>query len=37
LKYIVRSDGRNLYAGNQIGETGLTTSTLQSTLDGLMK
>jgi uncharacterized protein len=37
LKYIVRSDGRNLYANDQLGETGLTASTLKSTLDGLMK
>lgn len=37
LKYIVRSDGRNLYANDQLGDTGLTASTLKSTLDGLMK
>ncbi len=37
LKYIVQSDGRNLYASEQLGETGLTASTLKSTLDGLMK
>ncbi|HDQ40239.1 MAG TPA: hypothetical protein ENN39_04330, partial [Desulfonatronum sp.] len=33
----VRSDGRNLYPGEQLGETGLTASTLKGILDGLMK
>ncbi len=37
LKYIIINDGKNLYANEQLGDAGLTASTLKSTLDGLLK